>query len=68
MTGIECSWEYGNCGVISGISEAGRWSQGEGCDPRIDKDSHWVSDKYILGIVGMGMWREDGGSEGRTGR
>ena len=54
MTGIECSWEYGNSGVISGISEAGRWSQGGGCDPRIDKDSHWVSDKNILGIVEMG--------------
>ena len=54
MTGIECSWEYGNSGVISGISEAGRWNQGEGCDPRIDKESYWVSDKNVLGIVEMG--------------
>ena len=24
-----------------------------GCDPRIDKESHWLSEKHILGIVGM---------------
>ena len=50
----ECSWEYGNSGAVSGISEAGRWNQGEGCDPRIDKESYWVSDKNVLGIVEMG--------------
>ena len=54
MTGIGCSWEYGNSGAVSGISEAGRWNQGEGCDPRIDKESYWVSDKNVLGIVEMG--------------
>ena len=25
-----------------------------GCDPRIAKESHWLSEKNILGIVGMG--------------
>ena len=25
-----------------------------GCDPRIDNESHWLSEKNILGIVGMG--------------
>lgn len=25
-----------------------------GCDPRMNKESHWVSDKNILGIVEMG--------------
>lgn len=40
LTGIMYSWEYGNSGAVSGVSEAGRWNQGEGCDPRTDKESH----------------------------
>lgn len=38
LTGIGCNWEYGNSGAVSEVSEA----------------SQWVSDKNILGIVGMG--------------
>ena len=38
----------------SSISEAGRWNQGGGYDPRIDNESHWVSDKNVLRIVEMG--------------
>lgn len=40
LTGLGCSWEYGNFRAISEVSEAGRWNQGEGCDPRTDKESH----------------------------
>ena len=53
LTGIGCSWEYGNSGIVTGIVRIGKWAQGTGCDPRTDEASYWVSDKNILGIARM---------------
>ena len=54
MTGVGCSWEYGNFRMLTGYNETARWQQGRYCDPRATNNTVQSGDKDILAIAGMG--------------
>lgn len=54
LSGLGCSWEYGNPGMTTGENYMARWQECSKCDCRTNSTTAWFRDKDILAIVGMG--------------